>query len=80
MACADAHRVPAGVALAVDREGFAQAVTERLQQHPAIRIIREEVCQIPIDGTVIIAAGPLVSDCLLYTSTQVANKFVARGF
>lgn len=64
MACADAHRVPAGVALAVDREGFAQAVTERLQQNPSIQIMREEVCQIPPEGIVIIAAGPLVSDSL----------------
>ncbi len=47
IACADQHEVPAGGALAVDRELFAQAVTERLASHPRIRVIREEVTEIP---------------------------------
>src|SRR5512139_2582441 len=43
LACADAHQVPAGGALAVDREGFAEAVTARLEAHPLVTISREEV-------------------------------------
>ncbi len=43
MACADEHKVPAGGALAVDREGFAKAVTEKLHKHPLISFIEEEV-------------------------------------
>src|SRR6185437_112786 len=50
MACGDAHQVPAGGALAVDREGFAQAVTERLESHPLISIVREEVAGLPAAG------------------------------
>lgn len=58
---ADAHCVPAGSALAVDREGFAAAVTARLAANPQIQIVREEVTEIPPAGTVIIASGPLTS-------------------
>ncbi len=61
---ADAHRVPAGSALAVDREGFAAAVTAQLEAHPRITLIREEVTAIPEDGIVIIASGPLTSPAL----------------
>ena len=50
MAAADAHRVPAGSALAVDREGFAAAVTERLAAHPNIEIVRERVDALPASG------------------------------
>lgn len=64
MACADAHRIPAGGALAVDREGFARAVTERITSHPNITVIREEVGAIPDDSAVIIATGPLTSERL----------------
>jgi len=55
--------VPAGGALAVDREGFAQRVTAKIMSHPRIRLIREEVTQIPTTPT-IIASGPLTSDAL----------------
>jgi len=48
MACADAHRVPAGSALAVDRDGFSQAVTARLAAHPNIEIVRERVDALPL--------------------------------
>ncbi|MBR2596829.1 MAG: FAD-dependent oxidoreductase, partial [Solobacterium sp.] len=58
MSCADAHRVPAGSALAVDREGFSRAVTEKLQNHPLIEIVSQEMDHIP-DEPVIIASGPL---------------------
>ena len=47
LGCGDAHQVPAGGALAVDRDGFAQAVTERLMAHPLVTIAREEVTALP---------------------------------
>jgi methylenetetrahydrofolate--tRNA-(uracil-5-)-methyltransferase len=59
--CARETRVPAGAALAVDRDTFPQAVTRELQSHPNITVIREEVQAIPEDGIVIVAVGPLVS-------------------
>lgn len=61
---ADRHRVPAGSALAVDREGFARAITEALSQHPRIRIRREEVTALPATGWCVVATGPLTSDAL----------------
>jgi len=64
MACADAHRVPAGGALAVDRERFAAAVTEKLTAEPLVTIHREEVRTLPPDGPVILATGPLTSGAL----------------
>lgn len=62
--CAMAHRVPAGQALAVDREAFAAAVTTAIDGEPLIELIREEVTEIPSEGIVILAVGPLVSDAL----------------
>jgi methylenetetrahydrofolate--tRNA-(uracil-5-)-methyltransferase len=59
MASADAHQVPAGGALAVDREGYARAVTEAVKQHPLIEVVEEEITRIPDDDIVIIATGPL---------------------
>ncbi|WP_245632748.1 methylenetetrahydrofolate--tRNA-(uracil(54)-C(5))-methyltransferase (FADH(2)-oxidizing) TrmFO [Alicyclobacillus kakegawensis] len=64
MRAADAHAVPAGSALAVDREGFAQAVTRALEQHPRVTVRREEVRDIPADGIVVVATGPLTSPAL----------------
>lgn len=64
MQCADEHRVPAGGALAVDREGFAAAVTETLTKHPDVKIIRDEVKEIPESKIVVLATGPLTSDAL----------------
>ena len=59
--CARETRVPAGAALAVDRDTFPQAVTRELEGHPNITVVREEVQEIPEDGIVIVAVGPLVS-------------------
>ena len=59
--CAEATRVEAGGALAVDREGFAAMVTEKIRNHPNITVIDQEVTEIP-EGPVIIATGPLTSD------------------
>ncbi len=64
IAMADRHALPAGGALAVDREAFARAVTERLHAHPNIRIERGEISALPTDGHWIIATGPLTSDAL----------------
>jgi methylenetetrahydrofolate--tRNA-(uracil-5-)-methyltransferase len=65
-ACADAHQVPAGGALAVDREGFAEAVTARLEAHPLMTIAREEVAGLPPAewDSVVVATGPLTSPAL----------------
>lgn len=62
--CALAHRVPAGGALAVDRDEFARAVTTALASHPLISLVREEIVDIPVDGIVVLAVGPLVADRL----------------
>ena len=57
------HQVPAGGSLAVDREGFAKAITEYISSHPLVEVIHEEVTQIP-EGPTIIASGPLTSEPL----------------
>ena len=63
MRCADAHRVPAGGALAVDRSAFSDAVTESIRNHPRITVTEAEATEIP-EGRVVIATGPLTSDAL----------------
>ena len=60
---ADANRVPAGGALAVDREGFARYITEAIDSCPGITVVNEEVTEIP-EGDVVIASGPLSSDAI----------------
>ncbi len=64
MAMADRHRLPAGGALAVDREAFSAAVTEALRAEPLIEIRTDEVAELPDDGNWIVATGPLTSDKL----------------
>jgi len=64
MATADQHRLPAGGALAVDRDPFAQSVTEALKTHPNITIQEGEITQLPTDGPWIVATGPLTSGAL----------------
>jgi methylenetetrahydrofolate--tRNA-(uracil-5-)-methyltransferase len=61
---ADETRVPAGSALAVDREQFSQRITASLEGHPNVRILHEEIAEIPDDGVCIVATGPLTSDRL----------------
>ena len=61
MAAADAQRVPAGSALAVDRDGFSAAVTKRLAAHPNIEIARERIDALPASGLTIVATGPLTA-------------------
>ncbi len=70
MAAADAARVPAGGALAVDRNIFAQIVTDRLTSYPDVEIIRQEVQEIPQTGVVIVASGPLTSGALADSIAQ----------
>ena len=64
MEMGDAHRLPAGGALAVDREAFSRAVTARLRAHPRIRVDEGEITELPRDGHWIIATGPLTSGAL----------------
>ena len=63
--CADATQVPAGGALAVDRDKFSEMITETIKNHPNINVIEEEITQIPKgDIPVVVATGPLTSDAL----------------
>ncbi len=64
MACGDEHRVPAGSALAVDRDGFSQAVTARIIAHPNIELVRERIDSLPATGATIVATGPLTAAAL----------------
>lgn len=61
IACADKHSLPAGGALAVDREGFAAEVTHRIKQHPLIQVFRQEAETLPLEGVTVLATGPLTS-------------------
>ena len=62
--CADATRVEAGGALAVDRQGFSDLVTAKIRSHPLIQVVEGEMTEIPAEGQVIVASGPLTSDAL----------------
>ena len=61
---ADVHRVPAGSALAVDREGFAAAITAAISAHPLIELVRKRVDTLPASGATIVATGPLTAEGL----------------
>ena len=63
LSCAEANRVEAGGALAVDRYGFSGMVTQKIRNHPNITVVEEEITQVP-EGPVIIATGPLTSDAM----------------
>ena len=76
LACAEETRVEAGGCLAVDRGGFSELVTQKIRSHPRIRVISEEVTQIP-EGPVIIATGPLTSDAL---SEAISKYFGETGY
>ena len=73
MQCADETRIPAGGALAVDRTGFSDLVTEKIKSHPNITVVTEEVTKLP-DGDVIIASGPLTSDALFSEIGKLTNE------
>lgn len=74
MECADKHAVPAGGALAVDREKFSEEVTEKIKNHPNIEVIHEELFDIPQDEYVIIASGPLTSDKLAESIMKMTDN------
>lgn len=73
MESAEATSVPAGGALAVDRQLFSDYVTERIESHPLIRIERGELSCIPAEGVVIIASGPLTSDALALSLAELTG-------
>ena len=81
MSCGDANMVPAGGALAVDRDGFSQSVTAKLQAHPLVTIVREEIAGLPPEqwDNVIVATGPLTSpalaDAILKTTGEESLSF-----
>ncbi|CAI6026408.1 FADH(2)-oxidizing methylenetetrahydrofolate--tRNA-(uracil(54)-C(5))-methyltransferase TrmFO [Cohnella sp. JJ-181] len=77
LSAADRHAVPAGGALAVDREGFSGEVTSRLREHPLVTVVNEELPEIPQDGIVVIATGPLTSPGL---SAQIKDLFGEEYF
>lgn len=72
--CAAAHRVPAGQALAVDRDRYAECVTERVASLPNVALIREEVTEIPRHGVAVIASGPLTSDALARQISELTGR------
>lgn len=74
MKCADATRVPAGGALAVDREKFSRMVTDFIRGHENITIINQEVEEIPEEGITIIASGPLTSDSLSRSLSDITGE------
>ena len=74
--CAEATRVEAGGCLAVDREGFAAMVTEKIRSHPNITVVAEEITEVP-EGPVIIATGPLTSDAM---SDAIGRYFGQTGY
>ncbi len=73
MRCADSTRVPAGKALAVDRENFSQLVTKAVESHPLIEVVREELTSIP-EGPVILATGPLTSPSMAEKIKELAGE------
>lgn len=80
LSCADATRVEAGGALAVDRTGFSRLVTERVRTHPGITVREGEVTALPPEGEVIVASGPLTSDALAGELAKLLGETSALHF
>ncbi|MGR3570766.1 methylenetetrahydrofolate--tRNA-(uracil(54)-C(5))-methyltransferase (FADH(2)-oxidizing) TrmFO [Brevirhabdus sp.] len=74
MATADRHALPAGGALAVDRDPFAEAVTQSISQHPLISVSHEEITELPTEGQWIVATGPLTSATLAQAIQRVTGQ------
>jgi len=74
MECAVNTEVPAGGALAVDREAFSQCITQKIEQHPFIEVVRQEIDKIPPERPLIIASGPLTSDSLARSIFDVVGE------
>ena len=77
MACADEHRVEAGGALAVDRHAFSAAITEKIKTHPNITVVEGEVLDIPEEGQVIVASGPLTAEPL---AEAIGRRYPQNGY
>ncbi len=73
LGAAEVARVPGGHALTVDRSIFSREITNAIEQHPRIRVVREEVTSLPCDGVVVIASGPLTSDALAGEITRITG-------
>ncbi|MDU0331390.1 MULTISPECIES: methylenetetrahydrofolate--tRNA-(uracil(54)-C(5))-methyltransferase (FADH(2)-oxidizing) TrmFO [Paenibacillus] len=74
LGAADRNAVPAGGALAVDRDGFSGEITRTLREHPLIEVVNEEIKEIPQDGIVVIATGPLTSPALSEQIKQLTGE------
>jgi methylenetetrahydrofolate--tRNA-(uracil-5-)-methyltransferase len=76
MAEADSHQVPAGGALAVDRVGFAQAITRSIKEHPLVTVVEEEITDLdfPEEDYVVVATGPLTSEALSASIQKLVQK------
>lgn len=77
MRIADETRVPAGGALAVDREGFAKKITERIKAHPLIEVVHQEVTEIPSEGITIVASGPLTEGGLANAIKKRTGEYLS---
>lgn len=81
IARADEHQVPAGGALAVDRDGFAAAITETVKNHPLVTVIHEEVTNLEeLEGIVIVASGPLTSEALFANIKEMLHEDYCHFF
>ena len=76
MEAAEATRVPAGGALAVDREQFSAYITEKVVSHPLIRVCHGEVASIPAEGLVVVASGPLTSEPMAAAIGSLAGQYL----
>jgi len=74
MECADRHRIPAGGALAVDREGFARCLTEKMESHPKVNVKRYEVTELLEDTVYVIATGPLTEGKMAETIKNLTGE------
>ena len=72
---ADQNRVAAGGALAVDREGFAKTITEAIRSHPNITVVEQEATDLPAEGVVVLATGPLTSDAMAERIQKLCPEF-----
>jgi methylenetetrahydrofolate--tRNA-(uracil-5-)-methyltransferase len=73
MRVAERSRVPAGAALAVDRQQFAEYITSEIEAHPKIELLREEITSLPTDNVTVVATGPLTSDALTQEIIRVTG-------
>lgn len=80
MAAADAHRVPAGGALAVDRVPFSEYVTEKITAHPRVTVVTEEMTSLPDDCICVVATGPLTSDAMSAYIGKMTGKSYFRFY